>query len=771
MHALLEFLRASAPVVLGKFAWPMFWQSSVLFAALLFVDALLRKWLRPATMYSLWLLLLIKLVLPPSLSLPTSLAWWLRPSTVPAAFTESKSVIVTDNQTEPSRPAAPHAMVVVAPVRPPLPNSAWGLMVWIGVSAALLGIMLKRWRQIARRVSNASPAPTVLATLLEETVAQAGVNPRVQLKLTEEQISPALCGFLQPVILLSRSVAEELDQNQLKAVLLHELTHLRRGDIWLNTIQSLLQIVYWWHPLLWIANSRIRGIREEAVDDAVMLALREDASTYISTLLEVAKLTVARPLSALGFVGIFETKAALRERILRIDNLGRPVKPGLTFLSGVGVVGLAIVALPMGSGPKSVGRQIPSTAGSSEWPDPHFAGYSNLELRARFFIADAASLHRISLPIRNPFSILDSNSLWTLKSNLQKAAAKEIPESGQLQFQKFSGGHFTWLVGGPTNNSITYQTRTAGGKNVVTGALAQFGADEPAWVPLKLQVIPWNERDRIRCQVALTPARSLLRPEWSEAELKTGGALLWVRGEEGASGHIQVVLLEKNEAEPSLQIQIHAKFIKVSRSLTAVIWPKLGLHNSGKQMLTTLLTSNQVAILSTAVKMDTNSELLAESTVITLPGRQAQMQVVEAKTVVMNIEPEALTPPGVPGKQVPYVTTNMTFGPILDVIPYLSTNKLDCELTVSASFSEFLGYDKPDKDVTVYLGGKAETAVMPLPRFRVRKITTPEHFLVPSGYTLLLGNPVDETGQPAEAADDKVKSLFVLLTTTFVDPP
>ena len=63
----------------------------------------------------------------------------------------------------------------------------------------------------------------------------------------------------------------------MRAVLLHELIHLRRRDVWLNFLQALLQIFYWWHPLVWLANARIRRVREEAVDDAVMLALRDEA--------------------------------------------------------------------------------------------------------------------------------------------------------------------------------------------------------------------------------------------------------------------------------------------------------------------------------------------------------------------------------------------------------------------------------------------------------------------------------------------------------------
>jgi Flp pilus assembly secretin CpaC len=121
--------------------------------------------------------------------------------------------------------------------------------------------------------------------------------------------------------------------------------------VWVNCAQTLLQIVYWWHPLLWIANARIRRLREEAVDDAVMLALREESDSYAPTLLEVARLALRRPLLSLGLVGILESRGALRQRIERLVEFRAPRKAGLTFASLCGIFAFSAVALPMGEAP------------------------------------------------------------------------------------------------------------------------------------------------------------------------------------------------------------------------------------------------------------------------------------------------------------------------------------------------------------------------------------------------------------------------------------
>ena len=205
--------------------------------------------------------------------------------------------------------------------------------------------MLVRWYQVARDARRAAAAPAWLGELLPERQRPA------RIRLTDRPQSPAVCGLFRPVILLPRSLADQLPPAQLRAVLLHELVHLRRGDVWVNCLQALVQILYWWHPLLWLANARIRRVREEAVDDAVMLALNEDAETYAPTLLEVAKLSLRRPLASLGLVGILESRSSLRQRIERLLDFHPPRHAGLTLGSALALLGFAVVAVPMGQAP------------------------------------------------------------------------------------------------------------------------------------------------------------------------------------------------------------------------------------------------------------------------------------------------------------------------------------------------------------------------------------------------------------------------------------
>ena len=217
---------------------------------------------------------------------------------------------------------------------------------------------------MADDVKQALPVPAWLRELFDAAKDSTGLRRTVRLQLTNQDMSPAVCGLFRPVILLPQSLAQQLPPPQARAVLLHELTHLRRGDVWMNCAQALGQIVYWWHPLLWLANARIRRVREEAVDDAVMLALPDAAETYAPTLLEVAKLAFHRPLASLGLVGILESRSALRQRIERLVDFHPPRRAGLTLASLLGIVAFTALAVPMGEAPE--GANVPSGSNESK---------------------------------------------------------------------------------------------------------------------------------------------------------------------------------------------------------------------------------------------------------------------------------------------------------------------------------------------------------------------------------------------------------------------
>jgi beta-lactamase regulating signal transducer with metallopeptidase domain len=335
---------------------------------------LLRRKVRAAALYALWLSVLVKLLLPPSLALPSGISYWLRPPAQATAVPKSPALLVTygsdslPNLPPLSLPAPPSSGLAT------MSMAAWGLVVSSCTSLGLLGWMLVQWRQVTCDTGRAETVPCWLDKLLDEARFSAGVRLSVRVRITERAVSPAVCGLLHPTILLPRTLVEQLTGKQMRAIILHEIIHLRRGDVWMNCVQALLQIVYWWHPLLWLANARIRQAREEAVDDAVMQKLRNDADAYAPTLLQVAKLVLHRRITRLGLVGIFESHGSLRRRIERLIEFPPSEKAGLTLASVFCILAFGALALPMGQAPApETNSALDSTSAnpvSPELPSP-----------------------------------------------------------------------------------------------------------------------------------------------------------------------------------------------------------------------------------------------------------------------------------------------------------------------------------------------------------------------------------------------------------------
>ena len=453
------------------FAGTMLWQSSLLILVVFLLEKLLARKIRASVRHALWLVVLVKLLLPPALALPTGAMWWLSPGKPVAKLPAVNHYTVTLGDIAPM-PQRAATSAIAAPVPPSPTLSIAGGMLAAGVMVSLALLMWSgfRWWQVRQTVRSA--AETVhLTDALETAQRLAGFHSSIRLKTVEARVSPAVCGLFRPVILLPRTLAENLSATSLRTILVHEIIHLRRRDVWVNCAQVLLQIVYWWHPLLWLANGSIRRVREEAVDDAVMLALRDDSAEYASTLLEVARLALPRPLINLGLVGILETRSALRQRIERLVNFRPPRTAGLTFLSLCGIFAFSAVALPMGEAPlpaenspavvaTTAGKQPPPAKldGDSAQPlsNSHFTRKKVL-IEARIFQMNDDDLRKFTsgLGLNGDFS--SSKAWWPASPGQFASLLANLDTSGRPLIQRpriqtFDGMPAEFFVGDQTNS-------------------------------------------------------------------------------------------------------------------------------------------------------------------------------------------------------------------------------------------------------------------------------------------------------------------------------
>jgi beta-lactamase regulating signal transducer with metallopeptidase domain len=161
-------------------------------------------------------------------------------------------------------------------------------------ATALLAWLAVQFGSVRRIISRARPVESGPIAESLRRVSTRLVLPRSACVLVSPDVaSPLATGAWRPTVVLPKSAAE-LPPRELDAVLVHELTHLRRGDAWLAWVQVLLCAAWWFHPVIWLVNRSLRRVREDCCDDAILLSGVATGSEYCDILLRVARDTTAR---------------------------------------------------------------------------------------------------------------------------------------------------------------------------------------------------------------------------------------------------------------------------------------------------------------------------------------------------------------------------------------------------------------------------------------------------------------------------------------------
>jgi beta-lactamase regulating signal transducer with metallopeptidase domain len=162
----------------------------------------------------------------------------------------------------------------------------WLDLAWaLGVVVLSLRLIGGLWF-IARLPRAARPADPALTRRFETMAAALGLTGKVALRLHPRIDGPFVTGVLRSVVYLPLSAVTMLTPAQLDAVLSHELEHVLRRDFVWNLAQSLVEILFFFHPAVWWLGSRLREQRELICDDAALLACR-DPLVYATALLQL----------------------------------------------------------------------------------------------------------------------------------------------------------------------------------------------------------------------------------------------------------------------------------------------------------------------------------------------------------------------------------------------------------------------------------------------------------------------------------------------------
>jgi len=186
-----------------------------------------------------------------------------------------------------------------------------------GISLLLIRLLYNLFTINTLKTRGISPAPATWLTILNNSVQNLQISKHVSLLLSEKVSVPMVMGTLKPVILMPVALANKLTTQEVEAILLHELAHVKRNDYLINIIQMFIETVLFYNPFVWLISSIIRKEREHCCDDIVVMKT-PDRLPYAKALatLETYRLYPTQP--ALAATG---SKNELLTRIKRIMEM------------------------------------------------------------------------------------------------------------------------------------------------------------------------------------------------------------------------------------------------------------------------------------------------------------------------------------------------------------------------------------------------------------------------------------------------------------------
>ena len=304
---------------LAEFFWsqvaPISIQAAILLLAAGLADRLLPRAVWPELRLAVGSILLLKLVLPPAWASPI-------PFLPAAALPSIPSFGLTEAEN--------------------WRGLAIGIaIVWLAGVFACLAMGAWRRRHLARVWRAAEPAGAEMEQLLARAASRLGLRRPPPLRIAAGLESPCVFGLWRPRILLPPDLSREVAEH----ALLHELAHVRRGDLLLAAFLGILRAVYFFHPLVHLAARRLEGLRELCCDRLVARRLGAETAAYRRTLLSFAARRHGEALAALPFAG----RSSLLERLRALERAekDRPMlRRGVTTLGAALALACAVPAAP-----------------------------------------------------------------------------------------------------------------------------------------------------------------------------------------------------------------------------------------------------------------------------------------------------------------------------------------------------------------------------------------------------------------------------------------
>ncbi len=278
---------------------------------------------------------------------------------------------------------------------------------WAIGCGALVFSLWMRWRRMQVALRAAAPLPLGIGI-------PALSSPSI--------LEPGVVGVFRPVLLLPDGIGDRLAPAELQAILAHELCHIRRRDNLATLMHMVVEVVFWFHPLVWWLGARLMDERERACDEEV-LRMGSEAEAYAEGILKVCELYLQSPLKCVAGV----SGASLKKRIEAImanqpvRNLSLPKKVGLMLAAVLAIAIPVILGITNAPQLRALAQSIPKQDITGTWQGKLMVPHApNGEIRIVFKIlkADEGALKATFYMVDRPVPGLPADAVAIQGANV-----------------------------------------------------------------------------------------------------------------------------------------------------------------------------------------------------------------------------------------------------------------------------------------------------------------------------------------------------------------
>lgn len=323
-------------IILYKWILYLSFSASILILFVLLIKKLLKQKLRLQIQYAIWILILIRLIVP---TLPKSSfsifnaepIIFNRPPVVSAVdkfdynqyFTESLDEKAAESVQGNKNYFYLNPMIILDDLKVPLSAIQLSFIIWIiGVIVGMIYIIMSYMGCLIKVNRCKLIKDKRIIDILEKCKSDMNIKKHIDVVQSLDITSPAIFSFSKPKILIPANIVKGMSDNDIRNIFLHELSHYKRKDIITNYVIRVVKVFHWFNPLIWYFTKVVKKDMELCCDSfALSYVETSKLKEYGYTMIDVIKYSKLNKKSEMSMaVGISTNVTDMVKRINMIKE-------------------------------------------------------------------------------------------------------------------------------------------------------------------------------------------------------------------------------------------------------------------------------------------------------------------------------------------------------------------------------------------------------------------------------------------------------------------